>query len=151
DLGDLDAAKGYPALRTLAAGGIDGLRTIATVVEPVLKNQEKITQWVKKLGAQESANRAVEALVDHGYQALPALMAAAGSESSEVRTRAAELFQKMTVQPAFSVNVPPHGLFGDALRLSRMVRMLEEIGGPEAEVLLARIAALDGRPGDEAK
>jgi WD40 repeat protein len=151
DLDSLDAAKGYPAVRALVAGGTGGVRVVTAGLEDTLNTQKLIAQWVKQLGAEEFADReaATKALERHGFQALPAVQAAAsGAESQEVRTRATEIIDKLTAK---GLIVPSHGLAGDTLRLVRAVQVLEAIGGSEAEALLKKVADLGGRPGDAAK
>ena len=77
DLDALDGAKGDPALRTLVAGGVNGVRTVAAGIDSVMANQRLIAGLVKDLASEELAVReaATKGLLAGGY---PALLAVEG-------------------------------------------------------------------------
>jgi WD40 repeat protein len=151
NLDSLEAAKGFPAVRTLAASGAKGLEVIKAGIADALDNQKKVAGWVKELGSDDFTGReaATKALLSQGIRALPAVQdAAARSKSPEIRARAAEILDKFTAK---GVRIPAHGLTGDTLRLVRAVQVLEDVGGPEAKALLKVISGLGGRAGAEAE
>jgi WD40 repeat protein len=146
-----DGAVGYPASQVLAAGGARGVKVVSAGVEAVGGNAAKLARWAKDLAADEYADReaATKALTAVGVRALPLLQnVAANSDSAEARRRAAGILNGFAAK---GVGVPEHGLAGDALQLVRAVQVLEAVGGPEARAVLAKVAALDGPPGDAAK
>ncbi len=151
DLDSLDAAKGYPAIRTLVSGGASGVRAVGMGLDETLDAQKKIAKWVKQLGDDDFTNReaATKALVAQGIRSLPAVQsAAARAESQEVRTRGRDILDTLMAR---GVIMPGHKLAGDMLRLVRAVHVLEEIGGAEAKALLKKIAEDGDRCGDLAK
>ena len=133
NLESLEGAKGYPAGRTLVAGGANGVRAIAAGFEASIDTKKKVAQWIKDLGSEEFAEReaATKALLSHDFQALAAVQAAASAaDSQEARTRATDILNKLTAK---GVTVPGHGLAGDTLRFVRAIQVLEDIGGGEAK------------------
>ena len=101
ELDSLDAAKGYPALRALAAGGSKGLRVIAAGIQDTRDTQKSVANWVKQLGSNDFLEReaATKSLLGQGIRALPAVQqAAARADSPEVRSRAAEIVDKFTAK-----------------------------------------------------
>lgn len=151
ELDSLDAGKGYPALRTLAAGGADGVRVIAAGIEETAETGKRVEKLVKALGSEVFAEReaATRDLLALGVRALPAVHEAmAKAESPEARTRAAGVATKVIAR---GVRVPDHGLAGDTLRLFRATQVLEDAGTPEAKSLLAKLAKVSGPTGNAAK
>jgi WD40 repeat protein len=150
DLDSLDAGQAFRAGRTLIAGGASGLRAVAAGLDATAENRNKIAALLKDLASDEFADReaATKGLLAGGYPALLAVKdAAARSDSAEVRARASDIVNRLTVK---GYTVPSHGLAGDNLRLVRAVPLIEEVGGPEAKPLLERIAKLAG-PDDRAR
>lgn len=151
DLDSTDGATGYPAARTLAAGGAKGVKVIAAGIDEAADTRKKIAARVKDLASDDFDTReaATKELLALGVRALPAVQQAArASDSPEVRTRATNLLTQYTAK---GIRVPDHGLAGDDLRLLRAAQALEDVGGPEAKSLLERIAKLDGPATDAAK
>jgi hypothetical protein len=149
-LDSLDAARGFPAVRMLAAGGAAAERVIAAGLDETLETQRKIAGLVKDLGSEEFIDReaSTRALEAYGYRALAAVRAAAGSDSEEVRTRVASIVDRLKAK---GIIWPEHGLASDTLRLVRTAQVLEELGGDDARSLLERIETFGGRPAETAK
>jgi WD40 repeat protein len=151
NLDSLDGAKGYPALRSLAAGGASSVRIVTAGMEEMLDTQKKIADLVKELGAEKPADRekATKELLKLGLRAMPSVQAASNSsESPEAKKRAEEILSQFAVK---GLALPTSGLVGDTLRLFRAVQVLEDIGSPEAKITLDRIAKLGGPAADAAK
>jgi hypothetical protein len=151
ELDSIEGAKGYPALQTLVLGGSKSILVVTAGLEEMLETQKKIAQWVKKLGAEEFDDReaATKELLALRFRAIPALqVVAATSDSAEAKKRANEILTQLAAK---GFVVPGHGLAGDSLRLVRAVHVLEEIGGPEAKMLLERISTLGGAAAEAAK
>jgi hypothetical protein len=136
---DADAAKGFAAMRELAAAPGQSVSWIKEHVKPSppldMKRVEALIRQLDDDRFKVRAQATME-LLKLGELVLPAIdKAFAGNLSSEVRRRLEEIHGKLTV-PA---------LEGNRLRDVRAVEVLALIGTPEARQVLQALA--DGAPG----
>ena len=150
DLDSLEGAKGDPAVRTLVAGGPDGVRAVVAGIESTVAHRRMLAASVEGLASEDPAARAAatKALLAGGFPALIAAKDAAfRAMPEEVRGRAGEIVKQFAAK---GVAIPLHGMVGDNLRLIRAVHVLETIGGADARAQIERIAAIAGK-GDKAR
>ena len=134
DLADPSARKGFAAIRYLSTDPTAALKFITDRVEPLAPADPKIlAALIGKLGSSDFAERegASKELTALAPTAATQVREAAGkSDVPEVRTRL----------NAILTNVKETKLSGEHLRAVRAVEVLERIGTPEAQKLLARLA-----------
>jgi len=139
DLLTADAKKGFAAIRYLSADPPAALRFVTAGVKPVTPVAPKVVAGlIEKLGSAEFTER--EAASKELAALAPAvsdqLRAAVGkSDSPEVRARLSAILS----------GVSETKLSGESLRATRAVEVLERIGTPDAQKVLAELAA--GAPG----
>ena len=135
DLLTTDAKKGFAAIRYLSADPPAALRFVTAGVKPVGPVDPKIiADLIKKLDSAEFAEReaASKELAALAPSAIDQIRAAAGkSDSPEVRARLGAVLS----------GVGEAKLSGESLRAVRAVEVLERIGTPDAQKVLAELAA----------
>jgi RNA polymerase sigma factor (sigma-70 family) len=140
DLAGDDTAKAYRALWSLAAASKQSLPLLREHLKPVSSpiDAARVQQFISELdndqfAVREKAGKELEKL---GEAAEPALRKALEKPSSpEAQRRLERLLESLNVQAASAERV--HG--------ARCLEVLEQIGSPEAQAVLQKLAA--GTPG----
>jgi RNA polymerase sigma factor (sigma-70 family) len=132
---DGDAAKAYEAMRALVASPAQTVPWLRERVGPVktVVDDRKLARLIADLKSEEFAVReeAMRELEKLAELAEPALRAALkGKPELEARRRLERLVERLNVQ-ALSL---------EALRALRAVEVLEEVGTPQAQAVLAELA-----------
>ncbi|QJW94103.1 WD40 repeat domain-containing protein [Frigoriglobus tundricola] len=134
-----DAKKGFAAIRYLAADPPAAVRFVTAGVKPAAPvDPQVVAGLIEKLGSAEFAERerASKELAALAPAVPDQLRAAVGkSDSQEVRARLGAIVSRVSETK----------LSGEGLRAVRAVEVLEQIGTPDAQKVLAELAA--GAPG----
>jgi WD40 repeat protein len=152
-----DPAAAYRAGWELAEAGPRAVALLEKHLLPAKKvdPDADVRKLIKDLDAEEFAVRenASKELKQIGKPAEPFLRKALdGNPSAEVRRRIEELLEAgLEARPV--KNLPPGILDGEPLRTVRAIRVLEQIGTPEARTILEKLAKgdPDARETQEAK
>jgi hypothetical protein len=134
DLGDADAIKAYRAIWKMAAAPEQTVPFLQQQLQPASAGDvQQIARWVAQLDSDRFADReqAIRELERVGELAEPALRKALDDQPSlELRRRVEGLLQKLDGP----VTLPDH------LRSLRAIEVLEHIGTPAAQQVLASLA-----------
>jgi WD40 repeat protein len=142
-LADPSAAKAFVSRNKL----VDGAQSVPWLVEKAKAfrpiDSSRLDKWVKDLGSDDSdvRHKASENLVILGFWAGPAVRKALAGDlpSEEARRRAKEVLDKLrSPQP-------------ECLREIRTLEVLEQIGTPDAQKALEKLAEGSGPRQDDAK
>ncbi|MBL8795199.1 MAG: sigma-70 family RNA polymerase sigma factor [Planctomycetia bacterium] len=140
ELGQVEAASGYGAVRTLLANPRVGLAYLRQSLQPIAgPTPERLARLVADLSAEQFASRqqaeqALEALAELAEPTLKQTLA--GQPPLEVRQRVERLLARLPQQAVTNA---------ETLRGLRAVDVLERAERPEAKAILQRLAR--GAPG----
>jgi RNA polymerase sigma factor (sigma-70 family) len=138
DLISADAGKAHQALGTLAAGPQDSVPFLLDRLRPAVNpDMPKIQRWIADLDSDQFALRqkAARELEKLGWRSQAPIQNALRSNLTlETRRRLEQILRTLPGEPT-----------ADTLRTIRAIMVLERIGSPDAQAVLATLAA--GAPG----
>ncbi len=152
-LDSLDAPVAHRAMGALLADPVRAIEIVRNGVAAASIEQKKVLRYISELDHDEFRVRetARTAIMKGGLRSAPALTdptrKALGVEGEERVRQILEAFDSQ------GVRIPESGFFGEPLRAVRGIRMLEQLGGPDARAAVETIAktSSDGRTVKEAK
>jgi hypothetical protein len=139
-LDSLDARTAYRAIGAMSGDPVRAREVIRTGFRGTADEQKKIRRWIAELDHDEFRVReaARRSLIKAGLRAAAEIndpgRKKLGTEGEERIKQILEAYDQQ------GVHIPESGLFGEALRMVRAVRVLETIGGRESRAVLEEMA-----------